>query len=186
MATDDAWSASPEEIASGPFVGRGGPVVWGDARSAGPGLRVGVVCSRFNGDVTMRLLEGAREALDACGVDPANVTVAWVPGAFELPLAARFMAWTGTYDAVICLGCVIRGETSHDRYVSYGATLGIQRVAMDTGIPVAFGVLTTDTKEQALARAGGSAGNKGYDAAMSACESADVLRSLSATKEAGE
>lgn len=183
MSTDDSRMASSGDIVSGPFSGSGTPVVWGDPASAGSGMRVGVVCSRYNGDITLQLLEGAEEALRRCGVLPENITVAWVPGAFELALAARFLAWTGTYDAVVCLGCVIRGETSHDRYVANGAAMGIQRVSLDTGIPVSFGVLTTQSREQALERAGGALGNKGFEAAMSALESADVLRGLAETKE---
>jgi len=144
----------------------------------GQGLALAIVVSRFNRLVTERLLTGATEALERHGVDMEKVDVAWVPGAFELPLVARKLAASGRYQAVICLGAVVRGETPHFEYVAGEAARGIRQVAADTGIPAIFGVITSDTLEQALERAGGKAGNKGYDAAVSAIEMANLLRSL--------
>jgi 6,7-dimethyl-8-ribityllumazine synthase len=134
------------------------------------GLTFAIVVARFNGAITGKLLEGAREALQKAGA--AGHQVFHVPGAFELPLAAMKLARRGGYDAIIALGAVVRGETPHFDYVAGEAARGLQRVALDTGVPVAFGVLTTDTWEQAEARAGGAAGNKGFDAAMTAIEMA--------------
>ena len=182
MSTDDVSMASSAEIAAGPFAGTGTPVVWGDPKAAGPAVRIGLVCARFNGDITLALLDGAREALEGCGVLPENITVAWVPGAFELPQVARNMAWTGRYHALVCLGAVIRGDTGHYEFVAGESASGIQRVALDTGVPVAFGVLTTEDRRQAEERAGGSFGNKGYEAAMTAIETADVVRRLGEIK----
>jgi 6,7-dimethyl-8-ribityllumazine synthase len=136
----------------------------GDAR----GLKFAVIVARFNAAITGKLLEGARQALTEAGA--ATVEVFYVPGAFELPLAAKRLV--KTYDAVIALGAVIRGETPHFDYVAGEAARGLQQVALENNVPVAFGVLTTDTYEQAEARAGGSHGNKGYDAAMTAIEMA--------------
>ncbi len=150
----------------------------------GDGLRIGVVVSRFNDLVTGLLLEGTLERLAELGVDEASVTVAFVPGAFELPLVAQRLASSGDHDAVICLGAVIRGETDHHVHVGGQAAAGCQRVQLDTGVPVILGVLTTDNLEQAVARAGvvtGSErphGNKGHDAAVAAVEMADLLRQL--------
>ena len=144
----------------------------------GQGLALAIVVSRFNRLVTERLLTGATEALERHGVDMEKVDVAWVPGAFELPLVARKLAASGRYQAVICLGAVVRGETLHFEYVAGEAARGSGQVAADTGIPAIFGVITSDTLEQALERAGGKAGNKGYDAAVSAIEMANLLRSL--------
>ena len=144
----------------------------------GAGLRIAVVVSRFNEVVTSRLLAGARSALERHGVHEDDVDVAWVPGAFELPLAARKLAEGRRYDAVVCLGAVIRGETPHFDYVAGEAARGIADAARDTGVPVIFGVLTPNTLEQALERAGGKAGNKGYDAAVNAIEMANLLRRL--------
>ena len=137
--------------------------------SAG-GRRVAVAVARFNELVTRKLLDGALEGLRALGVADEAVDVAWVPGAFELPVAARRLAASGTYDAVICLGAVIRGETPHFDHVAGQAAAGIREAAAATGVPVIFGVLTTETLEQALARAGGDHGNKGWDAAAAALE----------------
>ena len=142
----------------------------------GDGLRVAIVCGRFNDLITERLLAGARDGLLRHGVDEASITEVWVPGAFELPLAASRLASSGEYDAVICLGAVIRGATGHYEHVAGQCAAGIARVALDTGVPVVFGVLTTDTIEQALARAGGDRGNKGYEAAVTALEMVQVLR----------
>ena len=144
----------------------------------GQGLRVALVCSRFNDLVTERLLAGATDGLLRHGVDEASVTVAWVPGAFELPLAASRLAASGEVDAVVCLGAVIRGATAHFDYVAGQCAAGVQRVQLETGVPVIFGVLTTETVEQALDRAGGKSGNKGFDAATAAIEMADLLSQL--------
>lgn len=144
----------------------------------GEGLRLAIVVSRFNDFVTQRLLEGAREALERYGVGADGTDVAYVPGSFELPLAARHLAESGRYQAVICLGAVIRGETPHFEYVAAEAARGIARVSQETGVPTIFGVITADTVEQALDRAGGKVGNKGYDAAVSAIEMANLLKRL--------
>jgi 6,7-dimethyl-8-ribityllumazine synthase len=144
----------------------------------GEGVRVAIACGRFNDLITERLLAGARDGLLRHGVDGASITEAWVPGAFELPLAASRLASSGEYDAVICLGAVIRGATSHYEHVAGQCAAGIARVALDTGVPVVFGVLTTDTIEQALERAGTKAGNKGYESAETALEMVDLLRQL--------
>lgn len=145
---------------------------------AGAGLRVCVVVARWNSFVTDRLLAGATAALRDCGVDDASVTVARVPGAFEVPTAASWAARSGRFDAVICLGAVIRGETAHFEYVAGGAAEGILEVALATGVPIVFGVLTVDTPEQALARAGGKDGHKGEEAARVAVEMANLRRGL--------
>ena len=144
----------------------------------GEGVHVGIAAARFNGRISQLLLEGALERLQAAGVDPENVTVAWVPGAFELPLVAQTLA-DGGADAVICLGAVIRGETAHFDFVAGECAAGIQRASLDADIPVIFGVVTTDTAEQAFDRAGGKHGNKGAEAAEAALEMVDVLRQLS-------
>ena len=144
----------------------------------GDGLRIAIVCSRFNDFITDRLLAGARDGLVRHGVDEASITEAWVPGAFELPLVAKRLAASGEYDAVICLGAVIRGATGHYEHVAGQCAAGIQRAQLETGVPVVFGVLTTDTIEQAIERAGTKAGNKGFEAAATAIEMADLLRQL--------
>ena len=144
----------------------------------GEGLRVAIVVARFNEPITSRMLSGAREALDRHGVRDSDVDVAWVQGAFELPLVARKLAETRRYDAVVCLGAVIRGETPHFAYVARAASRGIAEVSRDTGVPTIFGVITPNTMEQAQARAGGKVGNKGYDAAVNAIEMANLLRQL--------
>lgn len=140
--------------------------------------RYGIVVGRFNGFIGESLLKGALDGLRRHGVDDDRIDVAWVPGAFEIPLAARKMAGSGSYDAVICLGCVIRGATPHFDYVAGEAARGIASAARDTGVPVIFGVLTTENLEQAIERAGTKAGNKGWDAALAALEMADVMRRL--------
>lgn len=145
---------------------------------AGGGVRVAIVASRFNDLVTRRLLDGALDALRRTGVDPDDVAVAWVPGAVEIPLVAQRLAAGGRYDAVITLGAVIRGATSHYDHVCSMVATGVARASADTGVPVVFGVLTTDTIEQALERAGSKAGNKGADAAHVAVEMATLLREL--------
>ncbi len=147
--------------------------------SEGAGLRVCVVVSRWNSFVTGKLLSGAVAALQQSGLADEDFTIAHVPGAFEVPTAARWAAESGRFDAVVCLGAVIRGETAHFEYVAGGAAEGIARVALDTGVPVIFGVLTVDTVEQALDRAGGKDGNKGEEAALAAIEMANLRRLLS-------
>jgi 6,7-dimethyl-8-ribityllumazine synthase len=137
-----------------------------------------VVVARFNELVTRKLLDGALEGLQAHGVADEDVDVAWVPGAFELPLVARRLAASRTYDAVICLGAVIRGETAHFEHVAGQAATGIREAGEATGVPVIFGVLTTRNLEQALARAGGDHGNKGWDAAAAALEMASLMEQL--------
>ena len=146
------------------------------ADPSGEGLRIGVALARFNQAITDRLLAGALEALGRYGVADDAIDVAIVPGAFELPLCAQRMAATGRYDALICLGAVVRGETPHFEYVASAAAGGIAEVARRHDLPVAFGVLTADTIEQALARAGGERGNKGFEAAVTALELVQVLR----------
>ncbi len=143
------------------------------------GRRFAVVAARFNDFVTRRLVDGCVGTLLRHGVEDGDVTLAWVPGAFELPLAARTLAATGQYAAVVCLGAVIRGETNHYDLVCREAAAGIAAVSRDTGVPCIFGVVTTDTLEQAIHRAGSKSGNKGADAAMAALEMADLLPRLS-------
>jgi 6,7-dimethyl-8-ribityllumazine synthase len=140
--------------------------------------RVAVLVSRYNEVVTARLLDGARACLREKGVPEARVDVIWVPGAFELPVAAEAAAVSGRYAALVALGCVVRGETPHFEYVAGEAARGLGNVALAHRLPVGFGVLTTETLEQALARAGGTAGNKGYEAADAALTTADVLAQL--------
>ena len=142
------------------------------------GRRVAIVVSRFNELVTSRLLEGALDCLRSHGIAEDDLVVAWVPGAFELPAVARHLAASGGHDAIVCLGAVIRGETAHFDYVAAEAASGIRAATEATGVPVIFGVLTTDTVEQAMERAGGNHGNRGWDAAMAAMETASVLDRL--------
>ncbi|KRT94971.1 6,7-dimethyl-8-ribityllumazine synthase [Bacillus glycinifermentans] len=144
----------------------------------GTDLKIGIVVSRFNDFITSKLLSGAEDTLIRHGVKSEDIDVAWVPGAFEIPLIAKKMAETKKYDAVITLGTVIRGATSHYDYVCNEAAKGIAQSSMSTGIPVIFGVLTTDTIEQAVERAGTKAGNKGAEAAAAAIEMANLTRSL--------
>ncbi len=149
-----------------------------EGRLRGEGLRVAVAASRFNELVTDRLLAGARDALLRHSVDEGSVTVVWAPGAFELPMVAQRLAQSGEVDAIVCVGAVIRGSTDHYEHVASQCAAGLTRVALDTGVPVVFGVLTTETTEQALERAGGKLGNKGFEAATTAIEMADLLRQL--------
>jgi len=142
------------------------------------GRRFAVAVSRFNGVVTSELLDGALAAFRRHGIADDDVAVAWTPGAFELPLATKRMAESGGFDAVVCLGAVIRGETAHFDYVAGECARGIQEAALETGVPCIFGVLTTDTLEQALDRAGGEHGNKGWEAATAAIEMAVLLDEL--------
>lgn len=150
---------------------------------ASPPDRVGIVVSRFNEFITRRLLDGALDCLRRHGVPDDRIDVAWCPGAFEIPQAARRMASVPGYRAVICLGCVIRGETPHFEYVAGAAATGLGKLALESDVPVIFGVLTTDTLEQAIDRAGAKSGNKGWDAAMSALEMADLFRNFPAKRK---
>jgi len=149
-----------------------------EGRLWGQGLSIAIVVARFNELVTRALLSGAEDGLARHGVEPEGVDVAWVPGSFEIPVTARKLAESGRYQAVVCLGAVIRGETPHFDQVANQASSGIARVALDTGVPVIFGIITADTLEQALERAGGKMGNKGYDAAVAAIEMANLMRGL--------
>lgn len=149
-----------------------------DAKPEGEGLRIGVALARFNQAVTDRLLAGALEALTGHGVADDAIDVATVPGAFELPLCVQRLAATGRYDAIVCLGAVVRGETPHFDFVAGEAARGIADVSRRHDLPVGFGVLTADTMAQALARAGGERGNKGYEAAVTALEMVQVLRTV--------
>ena len=142
------------------------------------GLKFAIVVARFNELISSKLLGGALDALRRHGAKDGDIDVAWVPGSFEIPLIARKMAESGKYNAVIALGAVIRGATPHFDYVSNEVSKGVAAASMQTGVPVIFGVLTTDTIEQALERAGTKAGNKGWDAAMSAIETANLLKAL--------
>jgi 6,7-dimethyl-8-ribityllumazine synthase len=153
-----------------------------EGKLLGEGLRFGIVASRFNELIVSRLLSGAMDALKRHGVGEDAIETAWVPGGFELPLVAKKMAESGKYDAVICLGAIIRGATPHFEYVAAEASKGIAQVSLATGLPVIYGVITADTIEQAVERAGTKAGNKGSDAAMSAIEMANLLRELPKAK----
>ncbi|MFJ7746455.1 6,7-dimethyl-8-ribityllumazine synthase [Peribacillus sp. NPDC097295] len=145
-----------------------------EAQLIGSGLKVGIVVGRFNEFITSKLLGGAMDGLKRHGVDEDDIDIAWVPGAFELPLIAKKLVNTGKYDAVIGLGTVIRGSTTHYDYVCNEAAKGMASVALDTGVPVIFGLLTTENIEQAIERAGTKSGNKGYEAAVSAIEMANL------------
>lgn len=144
----------------------------------GSGLKVGIVVGRFNEFITSKLLSGAQDALKRHGVSEEDVDIAWVPGAFEIPLVAKKMAISKKYDAVITLGTVIRGSTPHFDYVCNEVAKGVSRINLDSGIPVIFGVLTTESIEQAIERAGTKAGNKGWDVATGAIEMANLLRTF--------
>ena len=154
-------------------------LIEGDVYNSGD-MRIGIVVSRFNEMITNKLLSGAIDALTRSNVSEADIDVAWVPGAFEIPLVSQKMAACGKYDAVICLGAVIRGATSHYDVVCNEVSKGIAQVGLATGIPVIFGVITTDTIEQAIERAGTKAGNKGADCAKSAIEMVNLLRGIAA------
>lgn len=147
-------------------------------RRAAKDVKIGIVVSRFNEWITKSLLAGALECLELSGVDQEAITVVWVPGAYEIPLTAQKLASLFSLDAVVCLGAVIRGETPHFDLVAGEAASGISRVSLETGIPMIFGVLTTDSLEQALERSGGKAGNKGFEAAEAALEMVDLFRTL--------
>ncbi len=142
------------------------------------GFRFGIVVSRFNDFITSKLLEGAIDALIRHGADDNNIDIVKVPGSFEIPLIAKKLAIKGSYDAIICLGTVIRGATPHFEYVASEVSKGIAVTSLETGIPVAFGIVTSDTIEQAVERAGSKAGNKGWDAAVTAIEMAQVIKKL--------
>jgi 6,7-dimethyl-8-ribityllumazine synthase len=174
-ALDDGAIGRVAERVGSSLVGRAG---------ATP-ARVAVVCAKFNGGITERLLEGALHALATCGVDAESVTVAWVPGAFELPLAAQRVIASRPVDAVVALGAVIRGDTPHFDFVAGECASGLQRVALDTGVPVVFGVLTTSTVAQALERCAPGESNKGYEAALTALEMVDLLGPAPSTGPTG-
>lgn len=144
------------------------------------GMKVGIVAARFNEFITSKLVGGAMDGLTRHNVKEEDIQVAWVPGAFEIPLIASKMARSGKYDAVICVGAVIRGNTSHYDYVCNEVSKGIASVSLETGVPVLFGVLTTENIEQAIERAGTKAGNKGYDCALSAIEMVNLIKELEA------
>lgn len=153
-----------------------------EGKVTGRGLRIGLVVARFNGTISERLLSGALDGLRRHDVADESIDVAWVPGAFELPLVAKRMASSGAYDAVVCLGAVIRGATPHFDYVAGHAASGIAAAGLEVGIPIIFGVLTTETVEQAIERSGTKAGNKGYDAVVAGIEMANLLRQLPTAK----
>lgn len=144
----------------------------------GQGLKFAVVISRFNEFMTGKLLSGAKDAFTRHGVSEADVDFAWVPGAFEIPLVAKKLAESGRYDGVVCLGAVIKGSTPHFDYVAGEVAKGVAAVNLDTGVPVIFGVITADTLEQAIERAGSKMGNKGFDAAVQAIEMANLVKTM--------
>ena len=148
----------------------------------GEGLKFGVVVSRFNEFITGKLLEGAQDTLSRHGVKEADIDIAWTPGSFEIPLIAKKMAESGRYDAVICLGAVIRGGTPHFDYIAAEVSKGIANVSLDTGLPVILGVITADNLEQAIERAGTKAGNYGSQAALHAIEMANLAKSIASSK----
>ena len=145
----------------------------------GKGLKFGLVVSRFNEFITKKLLDGAQDALLRHGVNQEDIEIAWVPGSFEIPLIAKKLAQTERYDAVICLGAVVRGGTPHFEYIAAEVSKGIAKVSLETGLPVIYGVITADTLEQAIERAGTKMGNKGFDAAVAAIEMANLLKGIS-------
>ena len=149
-----------------------------EGKLLGEGLKFGGVVSRFIEFITNKLLEGAKDALLRHGVSEEDIDIAWVPGAFEIPLAANRLVHTEKYDAIICLGAVIRGATPHFEYIAAEVTKGIARVGIDTGLPVSYGIITADTLEQAIERAGTKAGNKGFDAAADAIEMANLFKNV--------
>ena len=151
-----------------------------EAKLVSEGMKVGIVAARFNEFITSKLVGGAMDGLTRHNVKEEDIQVAWVPGAFEIPLIASKMARSGKYDAVICVGAVIRGNTSHYDYVCNEVSKGIASVSLETGVPVLFGVLTTENIEQAIERAGTKAGNKGYDCALSAIEMVNLIKELEA------
>jgi len=152
-------------------------IIQGDLN--GKGLKIGIVAARFNDFITSRLVDGALDGLQRHGIAETDIEVVRVPGAYEIPLVANVLARSKKYDAVICLGAVIRGATPHFEYVSAEVSKGVASVSLDTGLPVIFGVLTTDTIEQAIERAGTKSGNKGWDAALAAIEMASIMKQMS-------
>ena len=144
----------------------------------GKGLKFGLIVSRFNEFITKKLLDGAQDALLRHGVNQEDIEIAWAPGSFEIPLIAKKLAQTKQYDAVICLGAVVRGGTPHFEYIAAEVSKGIAKVSLETGLPVIYGVITADTLEQAIDRAGTKMGNKGFDAAVTAIEMANLLKSI--------
>ena len=145
----------------------------------GKGLKFGLVASRFNEFISKKLVEGAQDALLRHGVNEGDIEIAWVPGTFEIPLIAKKLAETKRYDAIICLGAVVRGGTPHFEYIAGEVTRGVARVGLETGLPIIYGVITADTLEQAIERAGTKAGNKGFEAAVSAIEMANLVKGIS-------
>ena len=145
----------------------------------GKGLKFGLVISRFNEFITKKLLEGAQDALLRHGVNQEDIEIAWVPGTFEIPLIAKKLAQTKKYDAVICLGAVVRGGTPHFEYIAAEVTRSIGKIGLDTGLPIIYGVITADTIEQAIERAGTKMGNRGFEAAVNAIEMANLVKSIS-------
>ncbi|MFA5774433.1 MAG: 6,7-dimethyl-8-ribityllumazine synthase [Ilumatobacteraceae bacterium] len=149
-----------------------------DGAPNGSTMWVGIVCSRFNEFIVTGLLDGAKRGLRKCGISDASIDVVWVPGAYEIPLAARTMALSGHYDALVALGAVIRGETAHFEYVAGPCADGVARIQLETGIPIGFAVLTTENVEQAVARSGPDVGNKGEEAAIGAVEMVNTLNGI--------
>jgi 6,7-dimethyl-8-ribityllumazine synthase len=149
-----------------------------EGKLSAEGFRFGIVVSRFNDFITQRLLEGALDALYRNGADERDITIAKTPGAFEIPLIAKKMAQSGRFDAVICLGAIIRGATPHFEYIASEVTKGIAIASLESGLPIIYGVLTTDNIEQAIERAGTKVGNKGWDAALSAIEMVNLLKEM--------
>ena len=149
-----------------------------EGKVVGSQMKMGIVAARFNEFIVSKLVSGAEDALVRHGVDTDDVDIAWVPGAFEIPLIAQKMAKSGKYDAVICLGAVIKGSTSHYDYVCAEVSKGVAQAGLNTGVPVIFGVLTTDNIEQAIERAGTRAGNKGYDVACTAIEMVNLMKNM--------
>lgn len=149
-----------------------------EGKVVGSQMKMGIVAARFNEFIVSKLVSGAEDALVRHGVDTGDVDIAWVPGAFEIPLIAQKMAKSGKYDAVICLGAVIKGSTSHYDYVCAEVSKGVAQAGLNTGVPVIFGVLTTDNIEQAIERAGTKAGNKGYDVACTAIEMVNLMKNM--------
>ena len=149
-----------------------------EGKLIGKDLKIGIINSRFNEFITSKLLSGAEDCLLRHDVSPENIEIVWVPGAFEIPLVAQKMAKSGKYDAIICLGCVIRGATSHYDYVCSEVSKGIAKVSLDSELPVIFGIVTTENIEQAIERAGTKAGNKGFEVAVGAIEMVDLMRKI--------
>ncbi len=154
------------------------PNVYEGREQSAASLQYAIVVSRYNDSITSRLLDGALETLRAAGVAEQAIDVAWTPGAFEIPTVAHRMARSGRYAAVICLGAVIRGETTHDRHINRAVSHALMQIGLECGVPALFGILTCDTLEQAIHRAGGNVGNKGAECASAALEMADLLRRI--------